>query len=73
MQPDSQKLLWDALQAADRVARFLEGRNFENYCLDEQLRSAVERQLEIVGEALARWTQNRQRATSALPSASRAL
>jgi len=67
MQPDSQKLLWDALQAADRVARFLEGRNFENYCLDEQLRSAVERQLEIVGEALARLRKGDPETAATLP------
>ncbi|MCD2340192.1 DUF86 domain-containing protein [Ideonella azotifigens] len=32
--------------------RFANGRDFESYVQDELLRSAVERQLEIVGEAL---------------------
>ena len=46
------KLLWDAQLAADRVSRFCTGKTFANYDTDELLCSAVERQLEIVGEAL---------------------
>ena len=53
MRPESRKLLWDALQAADRIGRFIANKQFEDYCADEQLRSAVERQFEIAGEALA--------------------
>jgi len=53
MRPESRKYLWDALQAGQRVARFVEGKNFEDYESDELLRSAVERQFEIVGEALS--------------------
>jgi hypothetical protein len=29
MQPESRKLLWDALQAADLITRFLSGHSFE--------------------------------------------
>lgn len=49
----SGKYLWDAWRAAERVSRFTAGKNFEDYRVDEMLRSAVERQLCIVGEALA--------------------
>lgn len=49
----SAKYLWDARRAAERVARFTAGRGFDEYLADELLRSAVERQLGIVGEALA--------------------
>lgn len=53
MQRESRKYLQDALTAVDRIARFISGKTFEAYGQDEQLRSAVERQFMIVGEALA--------------------
>jgi uncharacterized protein with HEPN domain len=53
MRPESQKYLWDALQAGERVARFVEKKQFSDYEADELLRSAVERQFEIIGEALS--------------------
>lgn len=52
MQSEAAKYLWDALTAAERVQRFVQGRTFDDYLRDELLRSAVERQFEIVGEAL---------------------
>jgi uncharacterized protein with HEPN domain len=54
MHADAEKLLWDASRAADRVARFIAGKAFADYLQDEYLRSAVERQFEIIGEALNR-------------------
>ena len=54
MHPDADKLVWDAQQAAERVARFTAGRTLAEYETDEYLRSAVERQFEIIGEALNR-------------------
>lgn len=44
--------LWDAITAAELVNEFVDGKDFENYSNDALLRSAVERQLEIAGEAL---------------------
>ena len=52
MHPDAGKLLWDAQQAAERVARFTAEKFFTDYEADDYLRSAVERQFEIVSEAL---------------------
>ncbi|MBC7993831.1 MAG: DUF86 domain-containing protein [Rhizobacter sp.] len=52
MHADARKLLWDAQAAAERVARFTIGKTFAEYNSDEFLRSAVERQFEIIGEAL---------------------
>jgi uncharacterized protein with HEPN domain len=52
MRRDPRTYLWDAAQAADHVERFVRGRTFEDYSGDVLLRSGVERQLEIVGEAL---------------------
>jgi uncharacterized protein with HEPN domain len=52
MHADAHKLLWDARSAAERVLRFTSGKSFTEYQQDDLLRSGVERQLEIVGEAL---------------------
>lgn len=46
MRPESRKYLWDALQAADRIAKFVANRTFDAYQEDDQLRSAVERQVD---------------------------
>lgn len=54
MHADARKLLWDARRAGERVAAFTAGKSFDGYRADLLLRSAVERQLEIVGEALNR-------------------
>lgn len=50
---EAAKYLWDARHAANRIARFTAERSFEDYLADEMLRSAVERQFEIIGEAFA--------------------
>ena len=57
MHPDARKLLWDAREAVERALRFTAGKSFAHYEADELLRSAVERQLEIVGEALGKLRQ----------------
>jgi len=51
MRPEAKKFLWDARTAATRVAAFVAGKSLQDYLGDDLLRSAVERQLEIVGEA----------------------
>lgn len=57
MQRDPRTYLWDARQAARRVAAFVAGRTWDEYAADDLLRSAVERQCEIVGEALNKLRQ----------------
>lgn len=49
----SKVFIWDAARAAQRVLEFARNRTFEDYLADELFRSAVERQLGIVGEALS--------------------
>ena len=53
MRRDARCYLWDALKAAQAVQSFLRGRTYEAFVEDDLLRSAVERQLEIIGEALS--------------------
>ena len=52
MQPDARKYLFDIQQAAELIARFTADRGFDDYLADPMLRSAVERQFEIIGEAM---------------------
>jgi len=52
MRPDPRKYLWDALRAGERLAKFTHDKSFADYQADELLKSAVERQFEIIGEAL---------------------
>ena len=44
--------LWDAHDALCDVAQFTNGRDLKDYATDNLLRAAVERKLEIAGEAL---------------------
>ncbi|MFD9699040.1 DUF86 domain-containing protein [Lentzea sp. NPDC059081] len=52
MQRDPRTYLWDALRAAELLEQFSGGKSFTDYLADAMLRSAVERQFEIIGEAL---------------------
>ena len=71
MHPDAAKLVWDAQQAAERVARFTAGRGFAQYETDEFLRSAVERQLEIIGEALNQLSRTDPATAATIPDVAR--
>ncbi|WP_342670602.1 HepT-like ribonuclease domain-containing protein [Lentzea jiangxiensis] len=44
--------MWDALRAAELLSQFGAGKSFADYLADAMLRSVVERQFEIIGEAL---------------------
>ena len=54
MRLESKKYLYDVARAAALALEFVRGKSFAEYAADALLRSAVERQLEIVGEALVR-------------------
>ncbi len=46
--------LYDMLEASERIARFISGKSGDDFEKDDLLRSAVERQIEIIGEAARR-------------------
>jgi uncharacterized protein with HEPN domain len=54
---EARKYLFDIQQAIDLIDGFCAGRSFADYQRDPMLRSAVERQFEIVGEAVSRLAQ----------------
>ncbi len=53
MQPDTKDMarLWDMLDAARAAVEFTKGLGFEDFLKDRKTRNAVERNLEIIGEA----------------------
>jgi len=52
MERDPRAYLWDAREASEAILEFVAGKSFDDYVSDRLLRSAVERQFEIIGEAL---------------------
>jgi uncharacterized protein with HEPN domain len=56
MQPDKKDAvyLWDVIEAAEAVQGFVAGVRYEQYLEDRKLQMAVERAVEIIGEAARR-------------------
>src|SRR5713101_3718404 len=50
----AKKLLFDVLESARSIRDWCAGRSFADYESDRQFRRAVEREFEIIGEALGR-------------------
>ena len=50
---EAKKYLYD-IQRAAALTEFTAGKEFDDYARDPMLRAAVERQFEVIGEALAR-------------------
>lgn len=51
-QHDPEKYLYDIRESAGNILNFVSGKTFEDYSSNLMLKSAVERQFEIIGEAL---------------------
>lgn len=54
MQPDTRKYLNDILSAAADIREFTQGLDLGGYRADKKCQAAVERKLEIIGEACSR-------------------
>jgi uncharacterized protein with HEPN domain len=52
MPRDFRAYLWDVLDAVGNIETFVRGASLDAYTRDVLMRSAVERQFEIIGEAL---------------------
>lgn len=51
-QHEPEKYLYDIEESAGNIQKFVSGKSFEDYKSSLMLKSAVERQFEIIGEAL---------------------
>lgn len=60
MQPEDRNAayLFDMLEAAQKIQRYIAGKNFSDFIREELLRDAVERNIEIIGEAARRLTDS---------------
>jgi len=69
MQPETKDAayLWDMLDAARAVQEFVTSRSFSDYVADRMLRGAVERHLEIIGEAANRVSLSFREAHAEIP------
>jgi uncharacterized protein with HEPN domain len=67
MRRDPRTYLWDALRATELLAEFSSGKSFADYLVDAMLRSAVERQFEIIGEALNNLSKVDQKLAASIP------
>jgi uncharacterized protein with HEPN domain len=69
MAPQERNLayLWDMREAARLISNFLRGATYANFVSDKMMQSAVERQLEIMGEAARRITAEYQQAHPDIP------
>jgi uncharacterized protein with HEPN domain len=59
--------LWDMREAARDIVGWVQGVTYEQFCSDEMLHSAVERKLEVFGEAAGRISPEMQLANPELP------
>ncbi len=57
MPHDNRSLLFDALKSCELIQTFVDGKKLDDYLGDAMLRSAVERQFIIIGEALGKALQ----------------
>jgi uncharacterized protein with HEPN domain len=59
--------LWDMQRAARLVRSFLQGKSYKDFIGDAMLSSAIERQLEIIGEAARRISSELQEKHTEIP------
>jgi uncharacterized protein with HEPN domain len=57
MNDKTRKLLFDVLDSGRAIRQWCAGRSYNEYISDRQFRRAVEREFEIIGEALNRLSE----------------
>ena len=69
MPPDKQDaaFLWDMLDAARTIVQFTAGLQYADYVADRKTQLAVEREVEIIGEAARKVSQGFQLAHAEIP------
>ena len=69
MRPEDRDLayLWDMREAAREVAEFVRGVTFEQYRSRKMVRRAVERQVEVIGEAASHVSESFQERHPEIP------
>ena len=69
MQPDKRDsaFLWDMREAARDCTEFIKAATYEEFCADRMMHSAVERRLEIPGEAAGRVSEQFQLSHPEIP------
>ena len=67
MRPEGRAPLWDARAAARQIVAFVGAQSLEDYQHSAMLRSAVERQFQIIGEALNRLSRADPDTASSVP------
>ena len=68
MRRDAQTFLWDVCDSAEAITQFTAGRTLADYLVYRQMRSAVERQFEIIGEALNRLSKEAPLVAARIPA-----
>jgi uncharacterized protein with HEPN domain len=66
-EPKDMARLWDMLDAARTAVEFTEGLTFDGFLKDRKTRNAVERNLEIIGEAARRVSAETRESCSDIP------
>ena len=59
--------LWDMRDAAREIVRWVQGASYEQFCNNEMFHSAVERKLEVFGEAAGRVSKEIQETHPEIP------
>lgn len=71
MRRDPRAFLWDVQQAAKAITEFTAGLDAAGYRTNPLIRSAVERQFEIIGEALNRLSKEAPELANRVPDLAR--
>ena len=67
MRRDPRAYVWDVRESINAIVEFTSGKTIEDFQQDLMLRSAVERQFEIVGEALNQLARQDQGLANRIP------